>query len=209
MYIRTEGVILIHKNFQEADRLLTIYTRDLGKVYAIAKGARRPKSKKSGHVELGNWCKVFLSCGKNLDIISEIEIKRAFGFENMNPDYANRIYHFLELVDALTPQGQKNIQIFSLLVNFLKKLSQGEEYKLLSPVFKIKLLSLLGFFSAKNLKDSNLKDLLRVLEQKDFDSIKSEINLKDYNYLKLSNFLDSMIENLTEKKLKTPRFING
>lgn len=209
MYLRTEGVILIQKNFQEADRLLTVYTRDYGKVSAIAKGVRRPKSKKSGHTQLGNWCKIFLAKGKNIDIISEVEVKRAFGFEDMNPEKANRIYHFLELVDSLTPLGQRNVQIFSLLVNFLKKVSKGEEHKLLSSVFKIRLLSLLGFFSTKNLKDSNLKDFFKILEQKDFDLIKNEINLSNHNYLKLSQFLDSMIENLTEKKLKTSKFLNG
>ncbi|HIE56619.1 MAG TPA: DNA repair protein RecO, partial [Anaerolineales bacterium] len=36
--IRTEGVILRHSDFGEADRLLTVFTRNLGKVRVIAKG---------------------------------------------------------------------------------------------------------------------------------------------------------------------------
>ena len=62
--LRTEGVVLSQKNFAEADRLLTIYTRDFGKLHALAKGARRPISKKAGHTQLGNWCKILIVRGK-------------------------------------------------------------------------------------------------------------------------------------------------
>jgi len=207
--LRTEGVVLSQKNFAEADRLLTIYTRDFGKLHALAKGVRRPKSKKAGHTQLGNWCKMLIVRGKSLDLITEIETKRAFGFENLSVQKAVEIYHFLELVNLLTAQNQKNIQIFSLLVNFLKKLDGGYDYKLLSAVFKIKLISNLGFFSAENLKDSNLKVFLKFCEEKDFDSITTKIDLSEKNHLKLSLFLDSMIENAAERKLKTSRFLNG
>ncbi len=66
MYFKTEGVIIAKKNFGEADRILTIFTRDHGKIGCIAKGVRRPRSKKAGHVELGNWCKFFIARGKIL-----------------------------------------------------------------------------------------------------------------------------------------------
>src|SRR3990167_11066899 len=110
MYFRTEGVVLRRKNFGEADRIVTFYTRDYGKVTALAKGVRRPSSKKAGHIELGNWCKVFVARGKNLDLLTEVEAKYAFGIDEFTETKANRIYHILELVDALTPEHQKNLQ---------------------------------------------------------------------------------------------------
>ena len=95
MYFRTEGVILSHRNFGEADRILTIYTRDQGKVIALAKGVRRPKSRKAGHVELGNWSKIFVARGKNLDLLTEVELKRSFGIVDFSVQKANKIYHLL------------------------------------------------------------------------------------------------------------------
>ena len=74
MYLRTEGVILKRRNFGEADRILTIYTRDYGKVICLAKGVRRPRSKKAGHLELGSWCKIFAVHGKNLDQIGRAHV---------------------------------------------------------------------------------------------------------------------------------------
>ncbi|MBE2222398.1 MAG: DNA repair protein RecO, partial [Anaerolineae bacterium] len=50
--LRTEAIVLKRHNFGEADRLLTLYTREFGKMKAIAKGARKPQSRKTGHVEL-------------------------------------------------------------------------------------------------------------------------------------------------------------
>lgn len=206
-YIRTEGVILSHKNFSEADHLLTIFTRDKGKISCIAKGARRPRSRKSGHVQLGNWCKIFVAIGKNIDILTEVETKRPFGFEKLSPAKAVQIYHLLELTESLTETHQKNIAIFSLLVNFLKKINNDENFNLISTVFKVKLLSNLGFFSAKNLTDSRLKDFFQTIEVEDPDIISKNLKLTPENYLKVLAFLDSIIENLAQRKLKTSRFV--
>src|SRR3990167_5784591 len=207
MYFKTEGVVLSRHNFGEADRILTIYTRDFGKVTALAHGVRRPRSRKAGHLELGNWCKVFIARGKNLDLLTEVETKKAFGIADFTDTKANKIYHLLELVESLTEIKQKNPGVFILLVRFLKKIAIGEDFNLVSLVFKVKLLSTLGFFSAKNLKDSVAKSIFVTIENEDFDIIKEKFNFKESAYLKLLSFLDSMIENLTQTKLKTSRFL--
>ena len=209
MYLKTEAVILRKKNFAEADKILTIYTRDYGKISCIAKGARRTLSRKSGHIELGSWCKVFVAKGKSLDLLTEVELKKAFGIENLTPEIANKIYHFLELADSLTAHNQKNKDVFILLVNFLKKVDSEEDFNLLSSVFKIKLLASLGFFSAENLEKTGTSSFLKKLQNDDFDTLKKTIKTSSENYLKLLSFLDSIIENVSEKKLHTTKFLNG
>lgn len=207
MYFATEGVILKKRNFGEADRLLTIFTRDFGKITALAKGARRPRSKKAGHIELGNWCKLFVARGKNIDLLTEVQLKRAFGIADFREERANQIYHLLEIVENLTPIHQKNREVFILLVHFLKKIASSEDFNLVSSVFKIKLLSILGFFSSSNLKDSKTKKTLEFLENNDMNKIKEKILLSQQSYLNLLTFLDNMIENLAQSKLKTARFL--
>ena len=150
MYFRTEGVIIGRRNFGEADRILTIYTKDFGKVVALAKGVRRPRSRKGGHVELGNWCKVFIARGKNLDLLTEVELKKAFGIENFSPEKANKIYHLLELTNQMTAEKQKNPGVFILLVNFLKKISKDEDFNLISVSFKVKFSLKRNFSSSGN-----------------------------------------------------------
>lgn len=207
MYLRTEGVILRRRNFGEADRILTIYTKDNGKITALAKGVRRPRSKKAGHVELGSWCKIFVARGKNIDLLTEVETKRAFGISEFSETRANKIYHLLELVESLTPEHQKNQTVFILLVHFLKRVTSEEDFDFVSSVFKIKLLSTLGFFSTSTLSDSTVKRVMQTLEEEDFETAKSKIRLTQGSYLKLLAFLDSMVEHITQTKLRTVRFL--
>jgi DNA repair protein RecO (recombination protein O) len=49
--IRSEAIVLRQNDWGEADRLLWLYTREMGKVRAIAKGVRKPRSRKAGHLE--------------------------------------------------------------------------------------------------------------------------------------------------------------
>lgn len=207
MYIKTEAIILSRRNFGEADRIVTFFTKDYGKLNALAKGVRRPRSKKAGHLEIGNWCRVFIARGKNLDILTEIELKKAFGINEFSENKANKIYHFLEIIKNVTSEEQRNQELFSVLTNFLTRLAEGEDFNLLSSCFKIKLLANLGFFSARELKDTRTKEIISYLEEENYDVIKKKIKLSDTSYLKLLGFLDSMIENLTEQKLKTNRFL--
>ena len=208
MYLRTEGVVLKRHNFGEADRIVTIYTRDHGKITALAKGVRRPRSKKAGHLELGNWCKIFVVRGKNLDLLTEVETKRAFGIADFTEEKAKRIYHLLELVDALTPEHQKNLAVFILLVQYLKKCAQEDDFSLVSSVFKVKLTSMLGFFSSHSITTSKTQKFFESLQHDEFEKIKERFRLSPKSQLKLLSFLDSMIESLTQQKLKTVRFLD-
>ena len=209
MYIRTDCIVLSRKNFNEADRILTLYSREYGKISCLAKGVRRPTSRKSGHVEVGNWCKVFIAKGKNLDLLTEAELKKTFGTKDLTPQKAANIFHLLELVDQLTEINQKNREVFALLVNSLTRIEEGEDFSLISAVFKTKLLCALGFFSVANFKNSGARDLIKILEEDNFENIKKRLVISSDSYLKLLSFLDSIIESLTERKLKTARFVNG
>lgn len=209
MYLRTEAVVLSRRNYGEADRIVTFFTRDFGKIVALAKGVRRPRSKKAGHLELGNWCKIFVARGKNLDLLTEIELKHAFGINEFSENKANRIYHLLEIIKNLTPEGQKSQSSFILLIHFLKQINSGEDFNLVSTTFKIKLLNNLGFFSSRQFKDSKAKDVLSLFEDETYEDIKRRIKLTDNSYLKVLDFLDSMIEDLTEQKLRTSKFLVG
>ena len=67
---QTEAIIIRKTKLGEADRILTLYTPDLGKIQGIAKGVRRPKSRLSGHLELLTHSQVTLVRGRgNLDTI--------------------------------------------------------------------------------------------------------------------------------------------
>ena len=70
---RTEAIVLRRKDIGEADRILTLFTPQLGKVRVVAKGIRKPRSRKAGHLELFTRAKLLLATGRDLDIITQAE----------------------------------------------------------------------------------------------------------------------------------------
>jgi DNA repair protein RecO (recombination protein O) len=142
---QTEAIILKRIKLGEADRILTLYTPDLGKLKAVAKGTRRPKSKLGGHVELLTHSKLMLARGRNLDIITQAQT-----IDNFLPlkDNLERISYGLyiaELVDSFTAEHIENRSLFDLLLNTLHQLSQAKDGDTILRYFELRLLDCLGY----------------------------------------------------------------
>jgi len=141
---KTEGIILKRKNFGEADKVLTIFTKHYGKIKVIAKGIRKITSKKAGTLELFNHCKLVLAKGKDLDIITEAQVINNFSSWRKNLNKVGVAWYFCELVDKLTAEEQANKDIFELLKNYLENLNQGNKPQFIRS-FEEHLLNQLGF----------------------------------------------------------------
>lgn len=143
---RTEGVILKRTNFGEADKLLTFFSKHVGKIKLLAKGVRKTKSRKGGNLELFNWVKIYVAKGRNLDLITEVELINPFKRWRKNLSRVATAYHFCELVDKLTAEEAKNREVFELLVDSLERLGTEKDLEQLRTNFEIKLLEELGFW---------------------------------------------------------------
>ena len=75
---RVEAVVLRHSDYGEADRLLTLYTRQLGKTRVIAKGARKIASRKAGHIEPFTHARMQLSKGRDMLILTQADTVDAY-----------------------------------------------------------------------------------------------------------------------------------
>jgi DNA repair protein RecO (recombination protein O) len=170
---KTEGIILRRRNFGEADKILTIYSKHYGKVRAIAKGIRKLKSRKAGSLELFNYCQLVLVKGRNLDIISEVQAMNAFREWRKNLTKVGVAYYFCELVDKLTPDGQANKAVFELLREFLGKIGFSSLPALVRS-FEEHLLDELGFgvpFEWRK-RQGSLKPYIESITEKEIHSPK-------------------------------------
>ena len=70
----SEGIVLARRNYGEADRILSVYSKDHGRIALMAKGIRRPKSRKRGHVEVFSHVKFQSISGRGIDLMTEAEI---------------------------------------------------------------------------------------------------------------------------------------
>src|SRR5512136_3128624 len=95
---QTEAVIIKKTKLGEADRVLTLCTPDLGKIQAVAKGVRRPRSKLAGHLELLTHSLVSLARGRNLDTIIGSQTINSFLPLKTDLSLASRALYVTELV---------------------------------------------------------------------------------------------------------------
>jgi len=177
---RTEGVILKRTNFGEADKLLTLFSGHFGKIRLLAKGIRKPKSRKGGNLELFNWVKIYAAKGRNLDLITEVEVVKPFRKWRKDLGRVAIAYHLVELVDRLTAEEAKNREVFELLVLSLEKLGTEEDLEKLRSDFEVKLLEELGFWPrGKSGQQVDLQAYIEKLIEKRLNSRKIFKELND------------------------------
>jgi DNA repair protein RecO (recombination protein O) len=142
---QTEGIIVKKHKFGEADRLLTLFTADHGKVRAIAKGAMRPKSKLGGNVELLTHSKLLLARGRNLDIITQAQVINNFLPVRDNLELMACGFYLCELVDTFTEENVEDKELFTLFLNTLSELSAAREGERILRYFELRALSHQGY----------------------------------------------------------------
>ncbi|MBN2304800.1 MAG: DNA repair protein RecO [Anaerolineae bacterium] len=142
---RTQAVILRRQDFGEADRLLVLLTPEHGKLRAIAKGARKPLARQTGHVELFALADMLLARGRNLFIVTQAETKEPFlplRDDLVRATYAN---HLVELLDRFTAEQDTGHEEFTLLVAALGWLCEDVDPRLVARTYELRLLGLAGF----------------------------------------------------------------
>ncbi len=142
---QTEAIVLRRSDFGEADRLLTVFTPERGKLRLIAKGARKPTSRKSGHVELFSHGRFLVAMGRDLDIITQAETLEAF--LPLRQDLLRTTYacYVAELADAFTAERDENRPLFNLIRDALGWLCTTDDLALAARYYEIHLLALVGF----------------------------------------------------------------
>jgi len=142
----SEGIVLTRKNFGEADRIISIYSKDRGRVSLIAKGVRRPSSRKRGHIEVFNLVKFQAVIGHGLDTMTEAEVVNDFKSIRGSLKKISLAYYLMEVVGRIIHEGESNIELFNLLSSTLTKLETAKELKKLRLDFVLQLLTLLGYW---------------------------------------------------------------
>ena len=146
MLITTEGFILKNKKYGETDSILTIFTRKAGKINAIAKGARRPKSNLLAGIQPFCYSEFVLYKGRNLYTVSQCDAKEIF--YPLREDLKKLSYaaYLVELVAAVITEGQTNNRLFNLFGKTLYLLKKDDvEINTIVRAFEIKLMNYSGY----------------------------------------------------------------
>jgi len=144
--IRIHAIVLRHADWGEADRLVTLYTREQGKLRAVAKGARKITSRKAGHLEPFTHVKLQLSRGRSLFIVTQADTIEAFLSLRESLEMTGTASYVVELLDRFVYEDEgPNPTLYRLLAETLKRLSVGEDPWLVVRYYEMRLLDFLGF----------------------------------------------------------------
>jgi len=143
-----EGIVLKRKVTGEADRILTLFTRRLGKIRVLAKGIRKIQSRRAGHLEVFNRVAVTLHTHGTLDIVTEASAVSRGTFLSRSPACIAYAYCMCELVDQLLADRQEQEDVYLLLADALAGLEHAQDEEAWSTIlsgFIHSLLWSLGF----------------------------------------------------------------
>lgn len=139
----TDAIVVRRSNVGEYDRIHVLYTKELGKISAIAKGVRKPKSRIASHLEPGNIVRIELAEGKNLHIITGAKITQYLSFESL--DTMQSLFIWLELIDKITHPDEPNTLLFDTVTDALQRMSSASSPRDLVPLLELGLYSQLGY----------------------------------------------------------------
>lgn len=156
----SKGFVLARKNYSEADRILTIYSQKYGKVTLLAKGIRKIKSRKRGHLEIFSEVNFSASIVKGFDILTEAQILNDYKDIRASLKKVSLGYYFCEVVSKITREGEPSKEVYSILDIVYGKLQKTTKLKTLRFEFIYRLLTELGYWP----KGKKIIDADQVLE---------------------------------------------
>jgi len=152
MYYKTQGIILRRRDYRENDGLFSIYTRDRGKIEAIAKGVKKIKSKLGPHLDYFAVIDLMLARGKSFYQLAGATMMRNFSGIKAELRKISLASYCLEITEMLLKEGQRDEAVWKLLNELLELMENSPQPPLLKGekiflvrIFSLKLLSHLGY----------------------------------------------------------------
>jgi len=166
-----EGIVLARRNFGEADRILSIYSKNHGRISVIAKGIRKLTSRKRGHLEIFSYIRFQAVEGHGIGILTEVETINSFESFKKDLKKVSLAYFFCEVIGKITHEHERNDGIFELILNYLEKLQFEDRLKSLRMNFILDLLVIAGFWP-KEKKLVNPDEKLEEVIERSINSIR-------------------------------------
>jgi DNA repair protein RecO (recombination protein O) len=144
---KAEAIVLRQQQLGEADRIVTLFTREFGKLCAVAKGVRRPTSRLGGRIEPFTHARLLLARGRTLDVIAQAEIVGAFPGVRADLIRSAHAAYVAELVDRGLADRDRHEEIFELTREALEALERaGKDSAEMAVLrFALRLTGVLGY----------------------------------------------------------------
>jgi len=161
MPYKTEGIIIKRRNLGDYDRLLTVYTKDFGKILIKAKSVRKNHSKLRGHLELFLRSHLMIAPGRGFDIVTGAETIESYPLLHGDLPSLATAHYLSELTDKLVSGSEKDINIWGLFLSSLRCLNQENiDFAFVIKNFENEFLKFLGYGGEQKNAISFIQSLL-------------------------------------------------
>lgn len=144
--LNTQGIVLKSVTYKENDLILTIYTRKLGKISAIARGAKKSKSSLLSSSQIFSYSNFTLKKEGSMYRVTQSEIIKSFYNLSYNFEAFSYATYILKLIDSFIIDNQPNNRLFILLAQSLYLFSEEDiDMEYISLCFELKFLDYIGF----------------------------------------------------------------
>jgi len=124
MTYNTLAVILKYQKYRDFDRIYTVYTKSLGKLNILARGANKIKSKLAGHLEPGVLANLMIAQGRYWEILAQAKTKQSFIRLRQDPKLFKIVLIILESLDKLTHVHHQDQDVFNFLLKILQAIDK-------------------------------------------------------------------------------------
>ncbi|MBM7701488.1 DNA repair protein RecO [Metabacillus iocasae] len=150
MFKKCEGIVIRTNDYGESNKIVTIYSRELGKVGMMARGAKKPSSRLSATTQLFTYGHFFVQAGSGMGTLHQGEVissMRSIREDIFCTAYASYI---VELTDKVTENNKPNPFLFEFLYQTLSYMNEGYDLDVLTYIYEMKMLNVLGLYPSLN-----------------------------------------------------------
>jgi len=142
---RVEAIVIGRREYAETDRIVTLFTRELGKITVIAKGARKPTARSGPALEYFARGRFMLSKGRDLDVVTSAELLERPAHLQENLTRLAYASHMAELTGRLAQEGQHFPAVYDLLAASLRALGTSSDDVAIVRGFELAVLAQVGY----------------------------------------------------------------
>lgn len=170
-FYKSEGVVLKRINYKEADRVITLLSKDYGILTVLAKSVRSTKSRKRGYLESFSRVKFKSVAAKGFDILTEVDILD--DHEAIRKDIKKSMvaFYYCETIVKLARERQELYGVYEILLKHLKELGNSNPTKKIRHQYIRELLDELGFYPGdKELADPD--EFLETITERHINTVR-------------------------------------
>lgn len=150
MFQKCEGIVIRTIEYGETNKIVTIYTREWGKVGVMAKGAKKPNSRLASITQPFTYGYFLVRKSKGLGTLQQGEMVQSL--RGIREDIFKTAYasYVLELLDKAVENHQPNPYLFEVLLQTLLHMNHGEDLEIMTFIFEMKMLNVYGLYPVLN-----------------------------------------------------------